>query len=115
MEPSTRLRALGLLGFSFVISLTAACGGAAQEAKAPTTDAAAVLADGSGAQDKSTLITPTASDVPPPKTSAVSSKDDGSDIVPPFTAGATKEAAKEPAKKAGKPKKGASAKPKKKG
>jgi hypothetical protein len=102
-------RLLGAVGFSFMISLTAACGGAAQEPKAP--------AVGSSAPEPPTSITP--SDTAPPKTSAVSSKDDGSDIIPPFTAGGSKEAAKEatkePSKKAAKPRKGASAKPKKKG
>ena len=100
-------------GFLFLLAI-AACGGAQQEAKAPAPETAEPARDGSPAPD----LTPAASlpggDAPktePVKTSAVSKTADGSDIIPPFTAGS---AAAEPEKKAGgKPAK-KKAKPKKK-
>jgi hypothetical protein len=97
-------QALSAVGFSFLIALTAACGGSKPEAKAPAPDAAEAPRVGSDTPDPSS-----ASTSEPPKNTAVASSDNGSDIIPPFTAGkepATKKAA--PAKgqkKAGKPKK----------
>lgn len=93
---SSVTRALVALGFSVLFGLTAACGGSAPEAKAPAVDTTDSARVGSTAPD---LTSDTASaDTTPeaPKTTAVSSTDNGSDIIPPFTSG------KEPAtKKAG--------------
>lgn len=106
-------RALVAVGFSFLFGLTAACGGSAPEAKAPGGDPADMLRVGSGAPDL-TSDTDNAGTTPAPeapKPAAVSSSDNGSDIIPPFSAG------KEPATKkgSGKPsKKTAGKKPKKK-
>lgn len=99
-------RALSAAGFSVLFALTAACGGSKPEAKVPTTDSADAPRVGSGAPDPSPESTSE-----PPKTTAVSSTNDGSDIIPPFTAskdppGAKKAAATKGAKKSGaKPKK----------
>jgi hypothetical protein len=94
------------IGFSFLIALTAACGGSKPEPKAPTTESAEVPRGGSSAPDPSPEST-----TEPPKSPPVASGDNGSDIIPPFTAG--KEPAtgkksspgKAPKKGAGKPKK----------
>lgn len=105
---SSGARALSAVGFFFLIALTAACGGSKQEAKAPAgepaADAVEVLRVGSSTPDPSSQ-SPT--EAPKP---AIVSAENGSDIVPPFTA------SKEPAKKAS-PTKGAKkapGKPKKK-
>jgi hypothetical protein len=109
---SSGTRALNLasaIGFSFLIALTTACGGSKPEAKAPSTSAAEVERVGSPSPDPSPESTTTPTE--PPK-AAVVSAENGSDIIPPFTA--TKEPATTPKKAGGKgPKKGA-AKPKKK-
>ncbi len=112
-------RALVAVGFSFLFGLTAACGGSAPEAKAPGGDPGDMLRAGSGAPDP-TSDTANAGTTPAadaPKPAAVASSDNGSDIIPPFSAG------KEPATKKGSPaaapgkaaKKTAGKKPKKKG
>jgi hypothetical protein len=104
---------LGAIGFSFLIALTAACGGTKSEAKAPTTASADAPRVGSGSPDLSPESTTTTS-ADPPKSPAVASADNGSDIIPPFTAGkepaaatgtTTKAAGKGSKKGAGKPKK----------
>ena len=106
---SSVTRAVIALGFSSLFALTAACGGSAPEAKAPTADPADGLRGGSSAPD---LPTDTAASNPePPKTTAVSSTDNGSDIIPPFTSG--KEPANAAPSKKG-AKKTAGKKPKKK-
>ena len=94
--------------FSLFLVLIAACGGAQQEAKAPTTESADVVRDGSSAPDPAASLPP--SETPkaePIKTTAVSNTADGSDIVPPFTAtpDQEKKAAPKSTKKKGKPKK----------
>ena len=94
---SSGMRALVVVGFSCLFGLTAACGGGTPEAKAPGVDMADALRGGSAAPDP-TSDTANAGTTPtpdPPKTSAVSSSDNGSDIIPPFSAG------KEPATKKG--------------
>jgi len=95
-------RALIALGFSTLFALTAACGGSAPEAKAPTVDPADALRGGSPTPDLApeSASTTSASTAEPPKTAAVSSTDNGSDIIPPFTSG------KEPATSASPSKKG---------
>ena len=116
---SSGTRALVALGFSFLLALTAACGGSAPEAKAPGVDATDTPRVGSNPldlpSDAASGATTTAATPEPPKTSAVSSTDNGSDIIPPFTSG------KDPATKKGAPaspskgsKKTAGKKPKKK-
>jgi hypothetical protein len=105
-------RALVAVGFSFLFGLTAACGGSAPEAKAPGGDPADMLRVGSGAPDL-TSDTANAGTTPAPeapKPAAVASSDNGSDIIPPFSAG------KEPATKKGSSAaaSGASGKPSKK-
>jgi hypothetical protein len=90
-------RALVAAGFSFLFGLTAACGGSAPEVKAPGSDPADMLRVGSAAPDL-TSDTANAGTTPAPeaaKPAAVSSSDNGSDIIPPFSAG------KEPATKKG--------------
>jgi len=91
---------------SFLVLLLAACGGANQEAKAPTTDSAEVPRDGSPTPGADVIPDPPKTKTEPVKTSAVSNTSDGSDIIPPFTAG------KDDVKKMDAP---APAKPKKKG
>jgi hypothetical protein len=116
---SSGTRALVALGFSFLFGLTAACGGSAPEAKAPSIDATDAPRFGSSAPDL-TSDTANAGTTPgtpseAPKTSAVSSTDNGSDIIPPFSTGkdpATKKAASAPPGKGSK--KTAGKKPKKK-
>lgn len=98
---SSSLRALATLGFSGLLALTTACGGANQEAKAPTTEAAESQPVGSITPDLSPPGGNTKETLPePPKSVAVSSSEDGSDIIPPFTGGKAATAA--PAKKSGK-------------
>ncbi|MBX3198332.1 MAG: hypothetical protein KF894_09400 [Labilithrix sp.] len=98
-------RALATLGFSFLIAIMAACGGAQQEARAPGDEAADAPRVGSAFPDPSIEGDP--SDDPAPGAPAASSgADDGSDIIPPFPSskGGAKKAT--PAKKkAGKSKK----------
>ena len=91
-------RALVAAGFSFLFGLTAACGGSAPEAKVPGGDPADMLRVGSGAPDP-TSDTANAGTTPAdaPKPAAVASSDNGSDIIPPFSA------RKEPATKKGAP------------
>jgi hypothetical protein len=100
-------RSLVAVGFTCLLALVGACGGTKQEAKAPSTDAADTLRDGSSAPDPQASLTgadmPTPSKADPPKsepikTTAVSNTADGSDIVPPFTASASPEPEKKPAK-----------------
>ena len=111
-------RALVAVGFSFLVGLTAACGGSAPEAKTPGGDPGDMLRAGSGAPDP-TSDTANAGTTPAadaPKPAPVASSDNGSDIIPPFSA------RKEPATKKGAPaaapgkagKKTAGKKPKKK-
>jgi hypothetical protein len=93
-------RALVAAGFSFLFGLTAACGGSAPEAKAPGGDPADMLRDGSGGPDLASDTanggtTPATPAADAPKPAAVASSDNGSDIIPPFSAG------KEPATKKG--------------
>lgn len=90
---SSGTRALVALGFSVFFGLTAACGGSAPEAKAPNADATDAPRVGSGAPDPTEGTTSPSTTPDAPKTSAVSSADNGSDIIPPFTSG------KEPATK----------------
>lgn len=98
---SSSLRALAALGFSGLLALTAACGGAKQEAKAPATEAAESQPVGSITPDLSPQGGNTKETLPePPKSVAVSSSENGSDIIPPFTGG--KDPAAAPAKKSGK-------------
>ena len=112
---SRRIRLLTTLGFSGLIALTAACGGSKQEAKAPTTEAAESQPVGSITPDLSPQGGTAKESLPePPKSVAVSSTENGSDIIPPFSGG------KDPAspKKSGGGGKGtkkAGGKPKKKG
>ena len=108
---SSGTRALATLGFSFLVALTAACGGSHSDAKAPTVASAETPRVGSDSPDLSPAST-NSTPAEPIKTSAVSSTDNGSDIIPPFTSSAAgpKEskkagAAKSP-KKGGKKKKG---------
>jgi hypothetical protein len=112
---SSGTRALVALRFSFLFALTAACGGSAPEAKAPGVDAPDTPRVGSSAPDL-TADTANAGTTPEaPKTTAVSSTDNGSDIIPPFSSGkdpATKKAASAPPAKGSK--KTAGKKPKKK-
>jgi hypothetical protein len=112
-------RALVAVGFSFLFALTAACGGAAPEAKAPSVDATDILRVGSGAPDLTSDTANAGTTPEAPKPAAVSSADNGSDIIPPFSAGkdpATKKASSaDKAAPSGKPsKKTAGKKPKKK-
>lgn len=96
---------------SFLFLLLVACGGSNQEAKAPTpptTDSADVPRDGSPTPGADVIPDPPKKTTEPIKTSAVSNTADGSDIVPPFTAGKDDKKADAPAKpkkKGGKPKK----------
>jgi len=112
---SSVTRAVIALGFSSLFALTAACGGSAPEAKAPTADPADGLRGGSPAPDlaadSASTSTTSATNPDPPKTTAVSSTDNGSDIIPPFTSG--KEPANAAPSKKG-AKKTAGKKPKKK-
>lgn len=90
---STGTRALVALGFSCLFALTAACGGSKPAAVAPTSDATATPRVGSDSPD----LSPSSSTTPatePVKTSAVSSTENGSDIIPPFTSGGSKETSK---------------------
>ncbi len=90
---SSGMRALVGVGFSFLFALTAACGGSTPEAKAPGADPTDAPGVGSSAPDL-TSDTANAGPTPePPKTTAVSSTENGSDIIPPFSSG------KEPATK----------------
>jgi hypothetical protein len=101
-------RSVAAAGFSLLFALTAACGGSAPEAKAPGADAPRI---GSSAPDAVSDTSGSAASTDAPKpTVAVASADNGSDIIPPFSA------SKEPAtKKSGKSSKKSGAKPKKKG
>jgi hypothetical protein len=116
---SSGTRALVALGFSVLFGLTAACGGSTPEAKAPGADPTDAPRVGSSAPDL-TSDTSNASTTPvaspeAPKATAVSSSDNGSDIIPPFTSGkdpATKKAGPGSAGKGSK--KTAGKKPKKK-
>lgn len=103
-------RSLVAAGFSILFALTAACGGSTPEAKAPGADATDAPRVGSSAPDPaSDSSSPASADAPKP-TVAVASAENGSDIIPPFSA------SKEPAtKKSGKSSKKSGAKPKKKG
>lgn len=98
-------RALSAAGFSFLLALTAACGGSKPEAKAPGADSGEAARVGSSAPDLSPESTSEA-----PRSAAVASADNGSDIIPPFTS------SKDPPKKATATKapKKAPARPKKK-
>jgi hypothetical protein len=115
-------RALIVVGFSFLFGLAAACGGSAPEAKAPGGDPADMLRVGSGDPDPTSDPANAGTTPAPeaPKPAAVSSSDNGSDIIPPFSAGkepATKKgsSAAAPGTSSGKPsKKTAGKKPKKK-
>ncbi len=92
---------------SFFLVLIAACGGAQPEPKAPTTDSADLVRDGSSAPDPAPAALP-ATDTPkaePVKTTAVSNTADGSDIIPPFTASPDNDKKAAPAKPAKKKKK----------
>jgi hypothetical protein len=92
---SSGTRALVALGFSLLFGLTAACGGSAPEAKAPTADATDASRVGSSVPDLTSDTVNAGTTPEAPKTSAVSSADNGSDIIPPFTSGkdpATKKA-----------------------
>ena len=103
-------RAVATVGFSVLCALTAACGGSKPEAKAPTTEVAESTPVGSPAP----ALSPESTSEPPKDTTPSSTKD-GSDIIPPFTAG--KDATAAPAGKKGAATKGAkksSGKPKKK-
>jgi hypothetical protein len=101
------------LALSFLLLMIAACGGSQQEAKAPTTSSADVPRDGSPAPAADLPPDPPKAEKNEPvKTSAVSHTDDGSDIIPPFTAG--KDDGKKPAPTKAAPKKKGAAKPKKK-
>ncbi len=100
-------RALATVGFSVLCALTAACGGSKSEAKAPTTEVAESTPVGSPAPALSPESTSE-----PPKDTTPSSTADGSDIIPPFTAGkgatagpASKKSTTKGAKKSGKPRK----------
>jgi hypothetical protein len=114
---STRI--LTTLGFSFCFAAMTACGGTKHDAKAPTTTSAEAPRGGSSATpDPSTTnanAKPEAPAAPVGSAAAASTKEDGSDIIPPFPS-----AGKEPAKEAKESKKAAKAstkkgKPKKKG
>ena len=75
-------RAFAVVGSSVLFALTAACGGSKPEAKAPTTEVAESTPVGSPAPAVSAESTSE-----PPKDTTPSSTKDGSDIIPPFTAG----------------------------
>ncbi len=103
-------RAFAAVGFSVLFALTAACGGSKPEAKAPTTKVAESTPVGSPAP----AVSPESTSEPPKDTTPSSTKD-GSDIIPPFTAG--KDPAAAPAGKKSTATKGAKkggGKPKKK-
>ena len=103
-------RSLVAAGFSLLFALTAACGGSTPEAKAPGADATDAPRVGSSAPDPVSDGSAVASADAPKPTVAVASADNGSDIIPPFSA------TKEPAtKKSGKSSKKSGGKPKKKG
>jgi hypothetical protein len=109
---SSGTHALATLGFSFLVALTAACGGNKPAANAPTVasaDSSRVGSDSPDLTPASTKDTPTPSE--PVKTSAVSSTENGSDIIPPFTSSAS--GPKESAKKSGAAKKKGGGKKKK--
>ena len=111
---SSSIRALAALGFSGLIALTTACGGSKPEAKAPTTEAAESQPVGSITPDLSPQGGTSKETLPePPKSVAVSSVANGSDIIPPFTAG--KDPTSSGSKKPAKVQKKAGGKPKKKG
>jgi hypothetical protein len=106
------VRGFAAAGFAVLFALTAACGGSAQEAKAPGVDPAAV---GSAAPDpvSDTSTTGAVASAPAeaPK-AAVVSAENGADIIPPFS---SSKAAPEKKKSGGaKASKKSSAKPKKK-
>lgn len=75
-------RAFAAVGFSVLFALTAACGGSKPEAKAPITEVAESTPVGSPAP----AVSPESTSEPPKDTTPSSTKD-GSDIIPPFTAG----------------------------
>lgn len=105
-------RSLAAAGFSLLFALTAACGGSTPEAKAPGADATDAPRVGSSAPDPVSDGSGSAAsaDAPKPTLAAVVSAENGSDIIPPFSA------SKEPAtKKSGKSSKKSGGKPKKKG
>jgi hypothetical protein len=92
---SSGTRALVALGLSVLFGLTAACGGSAPEAKAPSADATDAPRVGSSDPDLTSGTTSPSPTPEAPKPSAVASADNGSDIIPPFTSGkdpATKKA-----------------------
>lgn len=99
-------RALVTLGFSFLLALTAACGGSHSEAKSPSVEVAETTGVGSITPVPSPDGSPTSE---PPKAAVVSS-DNGSDIIPPFSSSkepaVKKSPAKSPKKAGGKKKKG---------
>ncbi len=102
-------RALAAAGFSVLFALSAACGGSAPEAKAPGADATGAPRVGSSAPDTASDVgaAPASTEAPKP-TVAVVSAENGSDIIPPFSASkepATKKSAKS-SKKGSKKKKG---------
>jgi hypothetical protein len=108
-------RALVSAGFAVLVAMTAACGGSQTEAKAPATDVAESTGVGSPVPDlapdgTSAGSSDSAKNPAPVKTSAVSSTDNGSDIIPPFSS--SKSPATTSAKKS--TKSGKKSKPKKK-
>ena len=76
---------------SLLFAACVACGGSTPEPKAPVTEAADSTPPAPESAAEKSLTSTTSADLKsaPVKTSAVSNTSDGSDIIPPFTAGST--------------------------
>jgi hypothetical protein len=76
---------LRCLGFTCIVASMAACGGTKHEAKAPALTAATMPRGGSDGADPSAMTGKSPVKAPPANaTASASTKDDGSDIIPPF-------------------------------